>query len=216
MLREIQMLCWKKIWQNLPEWRSNTIYSRQPFIESELIEAIKLYNCVTYRALARHINNWCQHTCIASWWLQAHDTYRLYAKNIKPGLTAENQIKQVAFSRHVMDRWGLGPNRKILWIHCDEKWFHGIVPRTNAKACPELGIPKTSHSAHHKKHIAEVMAHCCVGYLFEGDVEAGGDGLLISCDRCASFKMPLRNSYVSTRDAITGKLKFKGNALKHT
>ncbi len=60
------------------------------------------------------------------------------------------------------------------------------------------------------------MAHCCVGYLFDGDVEARGDGFLISCDRCASFKMPLRNSYVSTRDAVTGKLTFKGNAVKHT
>ena len=115
-----------------------------------------------------------------------------------------------------MDRWGLPQNSKILWIHLDEKWFHGIVPRTNAKACPELGILKSSHSAHHKKHIAKVMAHCCVGYLFEGDVEAGGDGFLISCDRCASFKMPLRNSYVSSRDATTGKLQFKGNAIKHT
>ena len=189
--------------------------SRQPFIESQLIETIKMYNCVSYRALARHVNNWCQHTCIASW-LQSHDTYNLYAKNIKPGLAPENQIKQVAFSRHVMGRWGLGHNRKILWIHCDEKWFHGIVPRPNAKACPELGIPKSSHSAHHKKHIAKVMAHCCVGYLFDGDVEAGGDGFLISCDRCASFKMPLRNSYVLTRDAVTGKLTFKANALKHT
>jgi hypothetical protein len=104
---------------------------------------------------------------------------------------------------------------KILWIHCDEKWFHGIVRRTNAKACPELGIAKTSHSAHHKKHIAKVMAHCCVGYLFTGDVEAGGDGFLISCDRCASFKMPLRNSYHSSRDPTTGKLSFKGNAVKN-
>ncbi len=38
---------------------------------------------------------------------------------------------------------------------------------------------------------------------------------MISCDRCASYKMPLRNSYVSSRDE-TGKLKFKGNAIKNT
>ncbi len=86
---------------------------------------------------------------------------------------------------------------------------------TNGKACLELGIEKQSHSDHHKKHIAKVMAHCCVGYLFEGDVEAGGDGFLISCDRCASFKMPLSNSYHSSRDEATGKLKFKGNELNH-
>ena len=111
--------------------------------------------------------------------------------------------------------WGLEEGTKILWIHCDEKWFHGIVPRTNAKACPELGIQKSSHSAHHKKHIAKVMAHCCVGYMFQGDVEDGGDGFLISCDRVASYKMPLRNSYESSRDE-TGKLKYKGNAVIHT
>ncbi len=29
--------------------------NRQPFIEAELIEAIKRYNCVTYRQLAGHI-----------------------------------------------------------------------------------------------------------------------------------------------------------------
>jgi hypothetical protein len=59
------------------------------------------------------------------------------------------------------------------------------------------------------------MAHCCVGYIFHGDVEAGGDGFLISCDRCASYKMPLRNSYHSSCDPVTGKLTFKGNALKN-
>jgi hypothetical protein len=188
--------------------------NRQPFIEDELIEGIKSYSCVTYRQLAGHINHWCEYGCIMTW-LKSHSTYSLYAKNIKPGLSAENQIKQVAFSRRVMQRWGLPEKTKILWIHLDEKWFHGIVPRTNAKACPELGIKKSSFSAHHKKHIAKVMGHCCVGYLFDGDVESGGEGFLISCDRCAAYKMPLRNSYVATRDKVSGKLTFKGNAIKH-
>jgi hypothetical protein len=95
--------------------------ARQPFIEE--------YSCVTYRQLSGHINHWCQHCCIEAW-LKSHDTYSLYAKNIKPGLSAENQLEQVAFSRRVQQRWGLAPTQKIFWIHCDEKWFHGIVPRT--------------------------------------------------------------------------------------
>jgi hypothetical protein len=86
---------------------------RQPFIEEELVEAIKSYNCVTYRQLAGHINNWCQHSCIMNW-LNSHETYSLYAKNIKPGLTPDNQLKQVAFSRRVQQRWGLEPGTKIL------------------------------------------------------------------------------------------------------
>ena len=116
--------------------------NRQPFIENELIDAIKSYSCVTYRQLSGHINHWCRHGCIAAW-LHSHPTYSLYAKNIKPGLTPENQMKQVAFSRRVMQRWGLAANTKILWVHLDEKWFHGIVPRTNAKAFAQnWGLPK--------------------------------------------------------------------------
>jgi hypothetical protein len=30
---------------------------RQPFIQDELVEAIKAYSCVTYRQFAGHINN---------------------------------------------------------------------------------------------------------------------------------------------------------------
>jgi hypothetical protein len=74
--------------------------ARQPFIEYELIEAIKQYNCVTYRQLSGHINHWCQHCCIEAW-LKSHDSYSLYAKNIKPGLSSENQLKQVPFPRRV-------------------------------------------------------------------------------------------------------------------
>ncbi len=53
---------------------------------------------------------------------------------------------------------------KFFWVMCDEKWFHGLVPRANAKACAELGIEKETYSAHHKKHIAKVMVDCTVAY----------------------------------------------------
>jgi hypothetical protein len=54
---------------------------KQTFIKEQLIEAIKAYNCMTYRQLAGHINNWCQHTCIMNW-LHSHETYSLYAKTV--------------------------------------------------------------------------------------------------------------------------------------
>ena len=62
----------------------------------------------------------------------------------------------------------------------------------------------------------KVMAHCTVGYLFEGAPENGGKGFLIGCHRCASFKVPLCDICYSSRDPDTGKLKFKGNAVKHS
>ena len=61
----------------------------------------------------------------------------------------------------------------------------------------------------------KVMVHCTVGYLFDGDPENGGSGYLIGCHRCAAFKVPLRDILFSSRDPETGKLKFKGNAVKH-
>jgi hypothetical protein len=134
--------------------------ARQPFIQEELLDALKHNVCTSYRQLAKHINGWCASATIETW-LKSHPTYHLYAKNIKPGLTEDNRAKQVAFSRRVQDLWGLDrvENKKILWLMCDEKWFSGLVPRTNAKACAELGIEKQSYSAHHKKHLAKVMVH---------------------------------------------------------
>jgi hypothetical protein len=103
-------------------------------------------------------------------WLKQLGDYHIYNKNIKPGLTPENKVKQVIFfSTQVHNLWGppRSTGRKILWAMCDEKGFHALVPRTtNAKACAELGLHKSTYSAHHKSHIGKVMIHCTVGYLF--------------------------------------------------
>jgi hypothetical protein len=97
--------------------------ARQPFIKDDILDALKMCNnCMSYRALSKHINNWCAPYTIETW-LRSHPTYNIYAKNIKPGLTVQNREKQVVFSQHVCNRWGLPPG-KILWIHSDEKWFH--------------------------------------------------------------------------------------------
>jgi hypothetical protein len=100
------------------------------------------------------------------------------------GLTAENKVKQVLFSQHVHNLWGLPKSTglKILWVMCDETWFHALVPRTNAKACEELGLHKSTYSAHHKSHISKVMMHCTMGYLFADDPELRGQGYLIGCN----------------------------------
>ena len=162
------------------------------------------------------INGWCCATTIESWF-KTHPDYHIYSKNIKPGLTSTNRIKQVNFSAHVHNLWGITrvPRSKFLWIHCNEKWFHALVPRRNAKASRLLGVPRQTYSAHHKSHIAKVMAHCTVGYLFEDDIENGGKDFLIACNRCARFKVPLRDVRFSSRDPVTQWLTYKDNAIKH-
>jgi hypothetical protein len=187
---------------------------RQPYIKQDILDALILgHSCHSYRALSKLMNNWCSPCCIQKW-LTSHPTYYIYAKNIKPGLSEPNKIKQVLFSKHVRNRWGLPPG-KFLWIHSDEKWFHALVPRQNAKACEELGLKRQSYSVHHKSHIKKVMAHCTVGYLFDTNVEDGGEGFLIGLHRCANFKVPLRDVRFSSKDPVTGRISFAGNEIKH-
>jgi hypothetical protein len=40
-------------------------------------------------------------------WLKEHETFRHYKKNARPMLTEGNRQKQVDFSKHVHNRWGL-------------------------------------------------------------------------------------------------------------
>jgi hypothetical protein len=106
--------------------------NRQPSIAADLLDALKVNVCCSYRALSKVINGWCSSATIEKW-LKAHPEYHIYSKNIKPCLTIENRIKQVAFSKHVHNRWGLPAGTKILWLYCDAKWFHALAPRNNAK-----------------------------------------------------------------------------------
>ena len=189
--------------------------ARQPFIANELVAILQACDTTSFRDLSTRINGWCSAATIEAWFKQ-HPTYSMYVKNIKPGLTADNKVKQVAFSNRVHRRWDLpSTTKRILWIHSDEKWFWALVGRKNAKACPEIGVEKSSYSAHHKSHIGKVMAHCTVGFLFDGEVENGGQGFLIALHRCQAPRIPLRNVYFSSRNPLTGKIVYKGNAIKH-
>ena len=190
--------------------------SRQPFIKDELTDALNVNASRSFEQLAKHIDNWCSAAAIKRWFYSM-DTYKMYAKNIKPGITTTNSEKQVLFSQRVHNRWDLDKTAhpKILWIMSDEKWFYAMISRRNAKCCEELGIKKQSFSAHHKKHIAKVMAHATVGMLFDGSVEDGGKGFLIGLHRCCAHKVPLRDIKYSSRDPVTGKITFKGNKVKY-
>jgi hypothetical protein len=55
--------------------------------------------------------------------------------------------------------------------------------------CPALGIAKEVFAVHHKKHISKIMAHATVGYLFTGNPEDGGEGILSGLNRCQAIKV---------------------------
>ena len=139
----------------------------------------------------------------------------MYKKNIKPGLTNENGRKQVEFSTFVHRRWDLPAGTKILWVMSDEKWWHGLVPRSNAKACVELGIYREAYSVHHKSHIAKVMGHATVGYLFDDHPENGGEGFLIGLHRAQAVKIAQRTQRFGKQDPVTKKWMYKDQPIKY-
>ena len=68
----------------------------------------------SYASLEKAINNWCSSNTILRY-LKSFDDYLTYSQNVRPLLSEGNRIKQVAFSTHVRNRWGLPPETKILW-----------------------------------------------------------------------------------------------------
>jgi len=209
--------------------------ARQPYIKVQLVEAIESEVTMSFYGLAQHINWWCSPKSIERW-LKKFPGYAMYSKNIKPGLSETNRGKQVTFAKHVRNRWNLPPEALILWIHCDEKWFHSLVPRRNAKAVPELGIHKESYSAHHKKHIAKVcsstcalhsissksymfvvkvMCHATVGYLFTNSPEQGGKGFLIGFHRL-DFDLLDSRSYLRQYHCLFAQVsRLEGGVARH-
>ena len=77
--------------------------ARQPFIAKELVAILQACDTTSFRDLSTRINGWCSAATIEAW-LKHHPTYSMYVKNIKPGLTADNRLKQVAFSQRVHRR----------------------------------------------------------------------------------------------------------------
>ena len=142
----------------------------------------------SFLSVQQATGDWCGKNTIVNW-LKSQPDFCLYTKRIRPGLTEQNRLKQIAFSEHVHNRWGLPSNQRILWTMSDEKWWFGLVARTFAKMCPALGIAKEVFAVHHKKHISKVMAHATVGYCFTGNPENGGEGLLLGLNRCQAFKV---------------------------
>jgi len=80
--------------------------ARQPFIKDELADALNVNASRSFEQLAKYIDSWCSAAAIRRWFYSI-DTYKIYAKNIMPGLTATNSEKQVVFSLHVHNRWDL-------------------------------------------------------------------------------------------------------------
>ncbi len=98
--------------------------AKQSIMKEAVVDALqkeKGGNCSrSYASVAKDTGDWCSSQTIFNW-LKYQPDFCMYTKRIRPGLTEVNRQKQVTFSKHVHNRWGLEGTRKILWTMSDEK-----------------------------------------------------------------------------------------------
>lgn len=128
---------------------------RQPYIKDAIIHSLQTYGSKSFRRVERDIGGWCSASTICRWF-KSKETYSTYTERVLPLLSSVQREKHVEFSTHLRNRWGL-PEAKYLWVHYDEKWFWGLVARSNAKMCEEMGLVRKYYQIYHKNHINKVM-----------------------------------------------------------
>ena len=88
--------------------------ARQKGAKEELISLLQQNGRRSFSALGKAMNNWCSISTIETFFKRQPD-FNYYSQNVRPLLSEGNRLKQVAFSQHVQNRWGLGTGHKILW-----------------------------------------------------------------------------------------------------
>jgi hypothetical protein len=96
------------------EKKSRDHAARAKGAKEELVDTLNRNARRSYSSLEKAINSWCSTRTIERWF-KSHPDFTAYTQNIRPLLSEGNRAKQVAFSQHVRNRWGLGNGIKILW-----------------------------------------------------------------------------------------------------
>jgi hypothetical protein len=96
------------------EKKSRDHVVRQTGAKDEIVEQLNRNGRRSYSSLEKAINSWCSYKTIERY-LKTVEDYHTYSQNVRPLLSEGNRMKQVDFSKHVRQRWGLPPGTKILW-----------------------------------------------------------------------------------------------------
>jgi hypothetical protein len=87
---------------------------RQEGAKGELVQILNRNGRRSYVQLEKAMNNWCSWKTIERF-LKSNDDFTTYSQNIRPLLSEGNRLKQVSFSKHVHNRWGMAPGQNNLW-----------------------------------------------------------------------------------------------------
>jgi hypothetical protein len=94
--------------------RSRDHNERHKGAKDDLIDLLNRNGRRSYSSLGKALNNWCSASTVERFLKSNHD-YLTYSQNVRPLLSEGNRLKQVTFSKHVQNRWGLVEGTKILW-----------------------------------------------------------------------------------------------------
>jgi hypothetical protein len=197
----------KGVW----EFKARSHLERQPHIRGQILDSLRKNPTKSFERVAADIDYWCSHSAISRW-LTSHGM-SLYTQRILPLLSKAQMQKHLDFSRHLLSHWGL-PIRKYLWIHYDEKWFWGLITRTNAKFLEDV-LDKKELYAYHKSHINKVMAVAFTAYAFDSHIENGGHGIKLGFFRTHKCKIAAKTVRESRIDEATGGRKFDGEVIRN-
>jgi hypothetical protein len=103
-------------------------------------------------------------------------------------LSNEQQKLHLTFAKHFQSNWGLSGGKYLIIVY-DEKWFQGLVTRTGAKACEELGIDPCTFCVYHKLYINKTMGIAFTGFAFQDCIENGGEAMKLGFFRSQSHKI---------------------------
>jgi hypothetical protein len=110
-------------------------------------------------------------------WISKHEDYCKYVERVLPLLSMQQMMKHVDFSELIRNNWGL-PTGKYLWIHYDEnERIQRCVRRLDSTNMNSASTTGAIYYIYHRCHIDKVMVVAVTGYVFDGGVENGGDGL---------------------------------------
>jgi hypothetical protein len=85
--------------------------ARQKGAKEEIKDNLNRNGRRSYASLEKAINQWCSKMTIVRY-LKGNEDYITYSQNVRPLLSEGNRLKQVKFSEHVRNHWGLGPDKK--------------------------------------------------------------------------------------------------------
>jgi Transposase len=149
-------------------------------VQAAILALLKENPQKTYRQLERDVNKIVSASTIERG-LKLLGTC-IYTERFLPLLTPQQREKHVAFAMHLRNYQGR-EQQKYLLIHYDEKWFYGMLARSNCKHCPALGLGEHHRKAQHKQATNKVMSVAFVGYAFDGCFENGGHGVKLGIYR---------------------------------